>query len=227
MTQTTYKKTNSPTAIYGESSAAVLKLQQDLNAKGAGLTLDSKYGPLTQAAFTKFNNQTTTTPPATPNRTITPTTKVDPARFERTANSNDRAIRDLEGNLNNAYNVDAPDLAKITEQKREASNSLVDSIRAEFARVIEMAVKGVAMAVKGLRDTKNYKDVLKSCVEVNSLETLGDKMRDDMLGEGFEKYAADPVSVIKWKEIYQDAETVLDICEDVVHIVESILVKQA
>jgi hypothetical protein len=35
------------------------------------------------------------------------------------------------------------------------------------------------------------------------------------------------VIVIKLKEIYQDAETVLDICEDVVHVVGSILVKQA
>ncbi len=98
---------------------------------------------------------------------------------------------------------------------------------AEFSRVIELAVKGVARAVKGLRDTKNYKDVLKACAEVNGLETLGDKMRDDMLGELFEKYAADPISVIKWKEIYQDSETVLDVCESVVHIIESILVKQA
>lgn len=98
---------------------------------------------------------------------------------------------------------------------------------AEFSRVIEMAVIGVAKAVKGLRDTKNYKEVLKACVEVNSLETLGDKMRDDMLGDLFEKYASDPVSVIKWKEIYQDAETVLDVCEDVVHVIESIIVKQA
>ncbi len=52
-------------------------------------------------------------------------------------------------------------------------------------------------------------------------------MRDDMLGELFDKYANDPVAIIKWKEIYQDAETVLDVCEDVVHLVESILVKQA
>ena len=37
----------------------------------------------------------------------------------------------------------------------------------------------------------------------------------------------DPISLIKWKEIYQDAETVLDICEDVAHIVQNILVKQA
>lgn len=97
----------------------------------------------------------------------------------------------------------------------------------EFARVIEMSVRGVAKAIKGLRSPKERKAVLKVCVEVNSLENLGDKMRDDMLGDLFAKYASDPVAVIKWKEIYQDAETVLDVCEDAVHVVESILVKQA
>lgn len=97
----------------------------------------------------------------------------------------------------------------------------------EFAHVIEQSVEGVAEAVKGLRHMKNQKAVLAACVEVNRLENVGDKMRDEMLGEVFEKYAQDPIAVIKWKEIYQDAETVLDICEDVVHVVESILVKQA
>ena len=69
--------------------------------------------------------------------------------------------------------------------------------------------------------------MLRACAEVNGLETLSDKMRDDMLVELFAKYAPDPISVIKWKEIYQEVETVLDVCEDVVHIVESIVVKQA
>ncbi|HRY85333.1 MAG TPA: DUF47 family protein, partial [Candidatus Omnitrophota bacterium] len=75
----------------------------------------------------------------------------------------------------------------------------------EFARVIEMSVKGVAQAIKGLRNMKQSKDILKACIEVNNLENLGDKMRDDMLGELFEKYAKDPMAVVKWKEIYQDA----------------------
>jgi len=97
----------------------------------------------------------------------------------------------------------------------------------EFARVIEMSVKGVSQAVKGLRDMKQSKEILKACIEVNNLENLGDRMRDDMLGELFEKFSKDPVAVIKWKDIYQDAETVLDVCEDVVHVVESILVKHA
>jgi uncharacterized protein Yka (UPF0111/DUF47 family) len=59
-----------------------------------------------------------------------------------------------------------------------------------------MSVKGVSHAVKGLRDMKQSKEIQKACIEVNNLENLGDKMRDDMLGELFEKYAKDPVAVI-------------------------------
>jgi hypothetical protein len=51
-------------------------------------------------------------------------------------------------------------------------------------------------------------------------------MRDAVLAELFET-AKDPILVIKLKEVYQDSETVLDICEDVAHVVQSILVKQA
>jgi hypothetical protein len=63
-------------------------------------------------------------------------------------------------------------------------------------------------------------------VEVNRLENVGDAMRDEALAKLFEE-EKDPIAIIKWKEIYQYAETVLDICEDVANVVESILVKQA
>ena len=51
-------------------------------------------------------------------------------------------------------------------------------------------------------------------------------MRDNVLAQLFET-EKDPIAVIKRKEIYEDAETVLDICEDVAHVVESIFVKHA
>jgi predicted phosphate transport protein (TIGR00153 family) len=95
-----------------------------------------------------------------------------------------------------------------------------------FAVVIEDSVRAVASAVKGLRNMKNLKSVTDACVEINRLENVGDTMRDTMLAELFET-SKDPFDLIKWKEIYQDAETVLDICEDVAHVVQSILVKQA
>jgi uncharacterized protein len=95
----------------------------------------------------------------------------------------------------------------------------------EFSRVIEESVVAVAKAVKGLRHKNGRKAVLDACVEVNRLENVGDAMRDAVLLELFETQSA--VEIIKWKEIYQDAETVLDICEDVANVVETILVKQA
>lgn len=96
----------------------------------------------------------------------------------------------------------------------------------EFANVIDESVRAVASAVRCMSNTKNLNLVSHHCVEINRLENVGDAMRDKVLAELFET-EKDPIAVIKWKEIYQDAETVLDICEDVAHVVESILVKQA
>jgi uncharacterized protein len=107
--------------------------------------------------------------------------------------------------------------------KLESAN---DKHLMQFASVIEESVRAVACAVKGLRDMKHLKSVTDACVEVNRLENVGDSMRDAVLAELFDK-SKDPVFIIKWKEVYEDAETVLDICEDVVHVVQSILVKQA
>lgn len=95
----------------------------------------------------------------------------------------------------------------------------------EFAPVIEQSITSVASAVSGLGNKKNSRLVSEACVEVNRLENVGDAMRDNVLAELFET-EKNPIEVIKWKEIYQDAETVLDICEDVANVVESILVKQ-
>jgi predicted phosphate transport protein (TIGR00153 family) len=102
----------------------------------------------------------------------------------------------------------------------------VDQNLVEFATVIEQSVRAVARAIGGLRHSKGARVVFDACVEVNRLENVGDMMRDRVLAELFAT-ATDPILVIKWKDIYQDAETVLDVCEDVVHVIDSIMVKQA
>ncbi|MBV5346024.1 MAG: DUF47 family protein, partial [Rhodoferax sp.] len=38
---------------------------------------------------------------------------------------------------------------------------------------------------------------------------------------------ADPIRVIKWKEIYDRIEAAVDRCEDVAHTIESVVVKYA
>ncbi|OGS20581.1 MAG: hypothetical protein A3J83_02750 [Elusimicrobia bacterium RIFOXYA2_FULL_40_6] len=101
----------------------------------------------------------------------------------------------------------------------------VDKNLVEFAEMIEQSVVGVSCAIKGLRDTKNIQSVKDACVEVNRLENMGDTLRDKALTQLFET-EKDAIAVIKWKEVYQEAETILDICEDVAHVVENIIVKQ-
>jgi predicted phosphate transport protein (TIGR00153 family) len=102
----------------------------------------------------------------------------------------------------------------------------VDKNLVEFAAVIELSVHAMARAVAGLRHIKNIQYVFDACVEVNRLENVGDTMRDRVLEELLAN-EKDPIMVIKWKDIYQDAETVLDVCEDVAQVVDSIMVKQA
>jgi predicted phosphate transport protein (TIGR00153 family) len=96
----------------------------------------------------------------------------------------------------------------------------------EFSLVIEESCRILSGAVKGMKDMKNYEIVMHACVEVSRLENISDSMRDSALMGLFEN-EKDPIAVIKWKELYEDAETVIDICEDAAHVVESIMLKQA
>ena len=63
-------------------------------------------------------------------------------------------------------------------------------------------------------------------VEVNRLENRADTLLRETLAAMFEE-EADPIEVIKWKEIYETLETVTDRCEDVANVIEGIILKMA
>jgi uncharacterized protein Yka (UPF0111/DUF47 family) len=102
----------------------------------------------------------------------------------------------------------------------------VDEILIEFGKLIEESVNSLACAINHLNNMKNANIILSSCLNMNRLESEADKLRDRSLEDLLSK-EKDPIEIIKRKEIYQDAETVLDICKATAHIIESILVKQA
>ena len=70
------------------------------------------------------------------------------------------------------------------------------------------------------------KDVLRYCVEINSLEEEADRVTVDAIARLFEN-EKDPIVVMKWKEIYEKLEEATDRCEDVANIVESIVLKNS
>ncbi len=113
-----------------------------------------------------------------------------------------------------------------TSRMRLFKLSKVNKKLIQFSDLIEQSVGALAKAVKSLRDAKRHHEVNQYCIEINRLENLGDQLRDESIGDLFAN-SKDPIHIIKWKEIFTEAETVLDACEDVANIVESILVKQA
>jgi uncharacterized protein len=103
--------------------------------------------------------------------------------------------------------------------------NVIDKDLIEFSELIRESVNFLAKALNGLRNQKETKDIRNCCIEINRLENEGDQLRDKVLMKLFDN-TKDPVFIIKWKEIYEESETVLDICEDVANVIESILVKQ-
>jgi len=63
-------------------------------------------------------------------------------------------------------------------------------------------------------------------VEIHRLENEGDDLFQEAIGELF-KGTPDPLTVIKWKEIYETLEAAIDRCEHVANIIESVIIKHA
>jgi uncharacterized protein len=94
-----------------------------------------------------------------------------------------------------------------------------------IAEVIGRAVEQLQVAVKSLEENKGG-TVLQACVQVKRLEEEGDSLYHEWLGRLFEG-EPDPLTVIKWKEIYDNLEKTLDTIEDASNVLESISIKHA
>jgi len=91
----------------------------------------------------------------------------------------------------------------------------------ELARVLVKCCEKIAEALKGLRDLKNAKLVIEKCIEINSLENEADSILRIAVARLF-KEEKDPITIIKWKEIYETLEEATDRCEDVANIIEGV-----
>ncbi|MBI4711992.1 MAG: DUF47 domain-containing protein [Planctomycetes bacterium] len=95
----------------------------------------------------------------------------------------------------------------------------------EFAELLKKGGEILKHSVATMRNIKNYRDILKHCVEIHTIENEGDQLMRQAMVKLFE--ANDAINVIKWKEIYNDLETATDRCEDVANIIEGIVLKYA
>lgn len=95
-----------------------------------------------------------------------------------------------------------------------------------MAESLTTSAERVLEAVAALRNLKNPEAILAKCVEINRLENETDGILRAALARLFRE-EKDPITIIKWKEIYELLEQATDRCEDVANIIESIVLQKS
>jgi predicted phosphate transport protein (TIGR00153 family) len=92
-----------------------------------------------------------------------------------------------------------------------------------LSEVVHRAAVEVLRAVEALEKGPPA-TVLAACRDIKRLEEEGDALYHEWLGRLFEP-GADPLMVIKWKELYDTLEKTLDSAEDAANVLESVTIK--
>lgn len=96
----------------------------------------------------------------------------------------------------------------------------------ELGDIIVKGAEEVQKAVSGLRKRSELKNIMQSCVEINRLENMADRVYRAAMAELFEN-TSDIALLIKWREIYEHLESATDRAEDVANALEGVALKHA
>lgn len=94
----------------------------------------------------------------------------------------------------------------------------------EMASVLEQAMGVAVGVVQKIQHLKDTRTIFEECILIHTLENQGDRLFERALGSLFQD-GAEPLDVIKWKEIYDFLEMAIDECEDIADIIWGIVVK--
>jgi uncharacterized protein len=94
----------------------------------------------------------------------------------------------------------------------------------QFGGVMVDAAKESYDLISHLQDPKKREELNATVVKIHELEDKGDEIFRQALHTLFSN-TTDPIAVIKWKDIYEDLEQVMDMFQHVSDTVETIVVK--
>ena len=119
-------------------------------------------------------------------------------------------------------------LDDIVDLINDAARSIVDydvreikDYAKDFADVIVRMAEQLREVVSTLEKPKN---ITQRLVEIHRLENEGDDIYHAAIAELFHE-ERDPLTVLKWKEVYEKLEAAVDRCENVANIIESVVIK--
>jgi predicted phosphate transport protein (TIGR00153 family) len=91
----------------------------------------------------------------------------------------------------------------------------------EQARVIHRSATKLSEAVARL---EGFKDSRRQLIELRELEDEGDRIARSAISELFTG-GTDAITLVRWKDIYEQLEEAVDACENAADVLEAILVK--
>ena len=94
----------------------------------------------------------------------------------------------------------------------------------ELGFLILKSVQELQKGIAHLPLAKGRDRVYEHCVEVNSLENEADRVCRDAIANLFH-HETDPITIVKWKEIYETLELATDRCEDAANVLEGVALK--
>jgi uncharacterized protein len=119
-------------------------------------------------------------------------------------------------------------LDDIVDLINEAARSIIDydvkeikHYARDFADVIVRMAEQLREIVSTLQKPKN---ITQRLVEIHRLENEGDDIYHAAIAQLFHE-ERDPITVLKWKEVYEKLEAAVDRCENVANIIESVVIK--
>jgi len=106
------------------------------------------------------------------------------------------------------------DIRKITPESKQ------------LAEICQMCCERVRTAVSLLRNVKDAEAILKTCAEIDRLESDADRVMRSAMSKLF-RDEADVKQLIKLRSIYELLELITDRCEDVANVIEGIVLENS
>ena len=106
-------------------------------------------------------------------------------------------------------------------------NLVITEIRPEtdkFTHLLSSATKGVHTAMQEFPKFKNSKTLKNMILKVNHVESEGDRLYSRLKKQLFSE-ETNVLEIIKWKEIYDRFESLLNDSEDAVDIIDGLIIK--
>lgn len=94
----------------------------------------------------------------------------------------------------------------------------------DMAEVLVRATQDLELALKELRSLRNPALIRQNCINVNHLENEADIIIRNAIARLFDE-EKDVLTIIKWKEVYEDVEGAIDRAEDVANIIDGIILE--